>query len=112
VSVMCSVFGARGHSPCCLSPLLFITPPPPFPPPPPSNSHLIADSDGYVCPRSQLDVPSGCCGHAPPATRHACDACDAGAQCCAAYEDCVSCCLAPANGAADLVKTEWRVGGR
>lgn len=51
---------------------------------------LIADDKGYVCSRRDLSV-SGCCPDT--SKRYSCDSCHN--DCCAIYENCISCCLHP-----------------
>jgi hypothetical protein len=70
----------------------------------------VADDRGRVCAREALDRATGCCAATAP--RHACDACGAADGCCASYEHCVSCCLAPAARAAERLRSEPRGLGK
>ena len=89
-----------------------------------------ADDQGLLCSAADLDSLSGCCLRATPqaapagadgaeaaadaadadadalATTSPCPAseCDAGDACCSGYEPCVSCCMAPGNGASERAK--------
>lgn len=55
---------------------------------------FIADENGYICDRFDLQV-NGCCKvDAPSTKRYKCDNCTP-SGCCALYEQCVSCCLHP-----------------
>jgi hypothetical protein len=67
----------------------------------PHTTHrwLIADSAGFVCPRTSLNPASGCCDGGGSA--FSCATCDVAAQCCTSYEHCVSCCLKPGHPGSD-----------
>lgn len=55
---------------------------------------LVADINGYVCDRFDLET-NGCCRvNAPSTKRYTCDSCS-NSGCCSQYEGCVSCCLHP-----------------
>lgn len=55
---------------------------------------LIVDDQGYVCQRADL-LWTGCCNVEADQTKHySCETCNQ-ANCCAIYENCVSCCLHP-----------------
>lgn len=55
---------------------------------------FIADENGYLCDRFDLQV-NGCCNvDAPSTKRYKCDNCTP-SGCCSFYEQCVSCCLHP-----------------
>ena len=55
---------------------------------------FIADDNGYICDRFDLQV-NGCCKIDSPTTkRYKCDTCSP-SGCCSLYEQCVSCCLHP-----------------
>lgn len=55
---------------------------------------FIADENGYICDRFDLQA-NGCCKvDAPSTKRYKCDNCSP-AGCCSFYEQCVSCCLHP-----------------
>ena len=55
---------------------------------------LVADENGYICDRFDLQV-NGCCRIGTASTkRYVCNSCSE-AGCCALYEQCVSCCLHP-----------------
>lgn len=64
---------------------------------------LVTDSNGYMCPTGLIDASSNCCNTGvttelnPKVRKHVCDTCESGG-CCSNYEECVSCCLKPANG--------------
>lgn len=68
------------------------------------RSH-IADDRGYLCPREQLDSISGCC---LKGDQYSCHTCSSDDSCCSMYEQCVSCCMAPANNAKEAVKKVFR----
>lgn len=54
----------------------------------------IADENGYICDRFDLQI-NGCCkADAPSSKRYKCDKCSP-SGCCVLYEQCVSCCLHP-----------------
>ena len=77
------------------------------------GKHNIADSKGYVCPRDDVDLATGCCNSASSSgsgsgggssgysssgsRRFECTSCSTKSNCCSEYEGCVSCCLAPEN---------------
>mmetsp|Transcript_12588 Transcript_12588/g.30884 ORF Transcript_12588/g.30884 Transcript_12588/m.30884 type:complete len:273 (-) Transcript_12588:212-1030(-) len=63
---------------------------------------IIADSKGLVCSRPDVDPQTGCC---KTGSMHTCDKCTLADKCCAEYEHCVSCCLAPQHEAEKLYKT-------
>ncbi|KAF5284368.1 hypothetical protein FQR65_LT13585 [Abscondita terminalis] len=55
---------------------------------------LIVDDRGFVCARGNL-LPNGCCNEAAANTlQYSCDTCKPN-NCCAIYENCISCCLHP-----------------
>ena len=63
---------------------------------------LIADDRGYVCPRKVVGI-NGCCStddadhQSITSTKlYSCDSCHKNG-CCAVYENCISCCMAPSN---------------
>lgn len=70
---------------------------------------LYTDDKGTLCKGSDLDRKSGCC---TSGEKHSCSTCDARDQCCEGYEACVSCCLAPANGAKERLPEVPRVPGK
>eukprot|EP01024_Parvocaulis_polyphysoides_P057238 TRINITY_DN60801_c0_g1_i1.p1 TRINITY_DN60801_c0_g1~~TRINITY_DN60801_c0_g1_i1.p1 ORF type:complete len:304 (+),score=7.74 TRINITY_DN60801_c0_g1_i1:36-914(+) len=69
----------------------------------------VADDQGVVCQRTDLNSRSGCCIHGK---RHSCETCTLEDQCCSNYEHCVSCCLRPDFKATNLYKIRNRSAGR
>lgn len=69
---------------------------------------LLADSAGFVCPRTALNPATGCCD--TTASAFSCATCDVAAQCCTSYEHCVSCCLKPGHPGSDpkTVQSSYR----
>jgi len=65
------------------------------------GKYQIADSDGAICQRNDLN-PDGCCSRKGKPMSGTCDTCLEALQCCKSYEHCVSCCfnekIAPAAG--------------
>eukprot|EP00798_Chlamydomonas_sp_ICE-L_P003874 gene3874-13938_t len=67
--------------------------------------HFIADSNGLMCPRDDLDANSGCCSKGE---KFACARCELSDRCCSQFEDCVSCCLDPKHGAEEQARITKR----
>lgn len=69
----------------------------------------IADDQGIVCDRADLDYTSGCCSRG---TQFTCQTCSSDDHCCTLYEHCVSCCLSPENKMHDVWAAALRATGR
>lgn len=55
---------------------------------------MIADDRGYICHRRDLSA-TGCCSPTKSSTkRYSCETCISN-DCCAIYEQCISCCMQP-----------------
>jgi len=62
-----------------------------------SGRWRIADNSGRVCSRTELDHSTGCCPRS--VEPYTCETCSELDDCCASYENCVSCCMYPKNEA-------------
>lgn len=74
-----------------------------------AGRHYLADSEGFVCTRSEFDYTNGCCRGGE---RYSCETCHEKDRCCSSYEHCVSCCLGPSNTAAAALGAQFRIHGR
>ncbi|BDA49135.1 probable UPF0454 protein C12orf49 homolog at N-terminal half [Coccomyxa sp. Obi] len=61
----------------------------------------VADSEGMLCSRDNLNSDSGCC---IAGDKYSCATCNMQDSCCVDYEHCVSCCQDPQHGLPDLNK--------
>jgi hypothetical protein len=66
---------------------------------------LLADDQGMVCKREDLDYATGCC---KGGQRHSCNSCSEVDKCCSEYEQCVSCCMKPGATPNTLMERTFR----
>lgn len=70
---------------------------------------MYADDRGMLCKDTELNHMTGCCDKGE---RHSCQTCDDRDRCCEGYEACVSCCLAPGNGAKQRLPEVPKIPGK